>query len=577
MVATGDTMPFPSPNFVACFPLQEYFVDKDTGEPLSAGVVTFYEDNDRTVLKPIYQQVQAPDNTYSFVQLNNPLTLTIVGTFGDDNGNDIIPYLYPYAGLPTDAERGALDLYYITVYAAVPPIGTAALQFTREAWPPNIEDSGSTTTDTAISTNEIANPQFVEVNFNATTGLTTNVSGTGTVTNIAPDWDVITNGTGSFTVNQIAVVDTAAISDPPYALQITSSSIDSPLILRQRITNSPRLLANANVASYFVASSQDSIQHTLTMNYVPSTGTSYQLATGFATSDAAYTPIFGVVPTTGTINTDPATTGYVEIQIVIPVGAVINLTSFQMLGVPNLQTEPSFLQLSTPRQIDNLYHYAYPIVPIGGLIDFAGFVLPAHYFLCNGDAISRLTYRQLFAAITTVETVSLTNTVNTFTVVSGLVYHIGMAVEGTGIPSSTTITGISTNTITISNAASATVSSAVTFFAWGDGDGSTTFNVPDLRDYVTAGANGSLFGVANNAVGATGGSATHTIIANELPAHTHGLSGITGLQNNAGGTPGSSDIGTGTGTANTLTNTTSGTAMSIVQQTAFVKKCIRYE
>ncbi len=570
-------MPFPSPNFVACFPLQEYFVDKDTGEPLSAGVVTFYEDNDRTVLKPIYQQVQAPDNTYSFVQLNNPLTLTIVGTFSDDSGNDIIPYLYPYSGLPTDAERGALDLYYITVYAAVPPIGTGVLQFTREAWPPNVDDSGSSTSDNAISENQISNPQFVEVNFDSSVVLTVNVTGSGTVTNVAPDWDVITNGSGSFTVQQIQVVDTAAISEPPYALQVFSTSIASPLILRQRITNSPRLLANANVAGYFVASSQDSVQHTLTMTYVPSAGTSYQLASGVSPADGDYTPIFGVQPTTGTINTDPASTGYVDIEIAIPSGARVNITSVQLLGVPNLQTEPGFLQLSTPRQIDNLYHYAYPIVPIGTIIDFGGFVLPAHYLLCNGDAISRLTYRQLFSTITTTETVSLTSTVSTFTVVSGLVYHIGMAIEGTGILAATTISGISGNTITMSSPASSTVSSSVRFFAWGAGNGTTTFNVPDLRDFVTAGANGSLFGVANNAVGATGGSATHTIIANELPAHTHGLSGFTGQKNNSGGPPGSIDVGTASGTTDTLANTTTGSAMSIVQQTAFVKKCIRYE
>lgn len=568
-------MPFPSADFVACFPLQEYFVDKDSGEPLSAGVVTFYRDSARTVLKPIYQQVQAPDNTYEFVELPNPLTLTIVGTFSDASGNDIIPFLYPYTGLPTDPVRGALDLYYITVKAAVPPVGTGALQFTREAWPPNIDDSqGPITQDSSISTNQIANPQFVQVNFTGSS-LTTSVSGSNVVTNIAPDWDVITNGTGSFTVQQIQVVDTAAISDPPYAIQITSTSINNPLILRQRITNSPRLLANANVAGYFVASSQDSIQHNLTMNYVPSTGTAYQLATGSIGGDGRYTPIFGTVATTGTINTDPASTGYVDIQIVVPVGATINITSVQLIGVPDLQTNPPFLQLSTPRQIDNLYHDAYPIVPIGGLIDFAGFTIPAHYFLCDGTAYSRLTYRQLFAALTTTETVSLTNTVNTFTVVSSAPYHIGMAIEGTGIPSSTTITNIVGTTITISNAATVTASSVVTFFAWGAGNGSDTFNVPNLIDYVTAGANGSLFGAGNNAVGAKGGSATHTLLAAELPPHSH-------TQNYGGAPAGVSVTGGGANPILTSASVTgdgpgTSTPFSIVQQTAFVKKCIRFE
>ena len=49
-------MPFPSPNYVALFPIQEVIIDKDTDEPLSNGIVYFYEDNNRSVLKPVYQQ-----------------------------------------------------------------------------------------------------------------------------------------------------------------------------------------------------------------------------------------------------------------------------------------------------------------------------------------------------------------------------------------------------------------------------------------------------------------------------------------------------------------------------------------
>ena len=51
-------MAIPSPLYYACFPLQEYFVDKDTGFPLAAGQVFFYEDTNRSVLKNIYQQEQ---------------------------------------------------------------------------------------------------------------------------------------------------------------------------------------------------------------------------------------------------------------------------------------------------------------------------------------------------------------------------------------------------------------------------------------------------------------------------------------------------------------------------------------
>jgi len=50
--------------------------------------------------------------------------------------------------------------------------------------------------------------------------------------------------------------------------------------------------------------------------------------------------------------------------------------------------------------------------------------------------------------------------------------------------------------------------------AYGAGDGSTTFNLPDLRSRVPMGANGDL--------GATGGEASHVLSTAEMPSHSHG-------------------------------------------------------
>ena len=136
------------PRFVLCPPLQEYFVDKLDGEPLSAGIVTFYEDENRAVLKPVYQITGIdPYGEASYAVLNNPLTLTSVGTFADDNGNDIVPYLYPYA------DDGSVELYYITVYSAA-----GVPQFTREAWPNTTDTNPSN--PSAIN-NYIPNGQFL--------------------------------------------------------------------------------------------------------------------------------------------------------------------------------------------------------------------------------------------------------------------------------------------------------------------------------------------------------------------------------------------------------------------------------
>jgi microcystin-dependent protein len=96
--------------------------------------------------------------------------------------------------------------------------------------------------------------------------------------------------------------------------------------------------------------------------------------------------------------------------------------------------------------------------PAGATIDFAGPVanIPGGYLLCDGSAVSRTTYAGLYAAI------------------------------GTG---------------------------------WGVGDGSTTFNLPNLMGKTTVGYNAS--DTDFNAVGKTGGEKTHQLTITEMPAHTH--------------------------------------------------------
>lgn len=107
--------------------------------------------------------------------------------------------------------------------------------------------------------------------------------------------------------------------------------------------------------------------------------------------------------------------------------------------------------------------------PVGALMPFAGASAPAGWLLCGGQAVSRTTYSALFAVVGT---------------------------------------------------------------TYGVGDGSTTFNVPDLRGRVLAGrddmngtaanrltAGGS--GITGTTLGAAGGSQTHTMSISEMPSHTH--------------------------------------------------------
>lgn len=59
--------------------------------------------------------------------------------------------------------------------------------------------------------------------------------------------------------------------------------------------------------------------------------------------------------------------------------------------------------------------------------------------------------------------------------------------------------------------------------AFGAGDGSTTFNVPDLRGRAVMGA-GAGPGLTARALGAKVGEEAHTLAVGEMPSHGHGVS-----------------------------------------------------
>lgn len=110
------------------------------------------------------------------------------------------------------------------------------------------------------------------------------------------------------------------------------------------------------------------------------------------------------------------------------------------------------------------------LIPTGSLIDFAGASAPTGYLLCNGAAVSRTTYARLFAAIGT---------------------------------------------------------------TWGAGDGTTTFNVPDLRGRAAIGA-GTGASLTVRTLGDTGGEETHQLTVTEMPSHVHGITAQYGASNAIG-------------------------------------------
>jgi microcystin-dependent protein len=97
------------------------------------------------------------------------------------------------------------------------------------------------------------------------------------------------------------------------------------------------------------------------------------------------------------------------------------------------------------------------VMPVGSLTAFAGSSAPTGWIVCDGSAVSRATYADLFAVI-------------------GITY--------------------------------------------GTGDGSTTFNLPNLggRNIIGKGAT-----PATDTLGETGGAETHTLTTAQLASHTHSV------------------------------------------------------
>ena len=163
-------------------------------------------------------------------------------------------------------------------------------------------------------------------------------------------------------------------------------------------------------------------------------------------------------------------------------------------------------------------------VPIGAVQQFAGSTAPDKYLICNGQAVSRTTYAELFNIIGT---------------------------------------------------------------TYGAGNGSTTFNVPNIQDRIPVGKS------STKNLGATGGSETNTIAKANLPnytlyseSHTHTYTGYT--TTNSHGLKSDGDAGykgqvkltsssnrTSGGTTITVKSGGSGTALNNMQPYIVLNYIIR--
>ena len=129
-------------------------------------------------------------------------------------------------------------------------------------------------------------------------------------------------------------------------------------------------------------------------------------------------------------------------------------------------------------------------IPVGFVGPYAGSSAPNGWLFCDGSAVNRTAYAALFSAIGT---------------------------------------------------------------TYGPGDGSTTFNLPDLRGRAPIGV-GQGSGLTNRALAASGGEEAHTLSAAEMPAHSHSAL----LQGGGSGSGGYQGVPDNDASAQNMVNSTGG-------------------
>lgn len=361
--------------------LEEYFVDNETGLPLSEGTIEFWVDTSRSTPKAVFQLTGSPPN-YTYDQLPNPITLSSVGTIVNNSGTNIAVYYYPF-----DAE-GEIQLYYIVVRDA-----DGVVQLIREAWPNITPAADPTKTENSIS-NELSNSQFVDVLFEPEYGMDITFAGalSEVAYAIAPSWDLVisSNGAGNVTVNRTAIAGSAnVVTNPPYRIEVLGGGGNvSSIKLRQRLTNNPDIWASGFIAGHLLVASLDDINHTVSMLYAPNIAPEATTIVTGTTGVTGYVVLKDTIELAPGTNTDTADDGYVDIEIVLPVAGQVAVTSVQLVGLETDQQDVVYDQEPANRQKDHLFHYYNPLLqykPTSSFLQGWDFPMNPHQFGSSGS------------------------------------------------------------------------------------------------------------------------------------------------------------------------------------------------
>lgn len=124
------------------------------------------------------------------------------------------------------------------------------------------------------------------------------------------------------------------------------------------------------------------------------------------------------------------------------------------------------------------------LVGVTGMIaDFAVPIAPTGWLECDGSAVSRTTYADLFTAVTIQQSGTRTSGTKIITGLSSTTnMRVGFIVGGSGIVSGSVIVTVDSATqITLDQNATSSGTSTVIVSPWGQGDGATNFNVPNAK------------------------------------------------------------------------------------------------
>lgn len=205
-------------------------------------------------------------------------------------------------------------------------------------------------------------------------------------------------------------------------------------------------------------------------------------------------------------------------------------------------------------------------VPVGATIAVSGFNAPTNFAFAYGQAISRTTFANLLTAFTSAQTASLSSG---SPIITGLTdttqFARGQHVEAIGINAGAQILSCTSTTCTLSSNATATRSGTVTFFAYGNGDGSTTFNLPNYSGRGLIGRD-NMGGTASNITQVSATLSTTNLSTTATVSSATGLSVGMFVLGNAN-VPAGTTITTISGT--TLTLSASATATQSTVATRF--------